>query len=215
MSSESYPLDEKASSSLSTLTPETVPDHAPIVAFDVELGKTHSSVDFDYAAYAEQAEQVGLSPEDAAALMIRVAKPPQGSITGYYRPRSENYPGFIYASMNDSVNKTLAHELQHAADDAEGKLISDLRHKVGMIGVRLSSTALGIGTGALVTSIVSKIAELPPALESTLEYGSPSALIASTALGAWIYGYHFNPHEMAARHAEARSIDVIKATACD
>lgn len=177
---------------LATMFPEnknySLTENSPLVSVDVRLKDTHSSVDFDYDAYHKEAERVGLKPE-AHSRHINIIKP--GIIkNGSYSP----IDGSIDVAATKHPNKTLAHELKHAADDEDNLLEIDSRYAIGKVGT-ISTLPLGaVNTAAAVGSIMGNE-------KSEQLLRGPLPLLALGVGSATLVGYFSHPAERRARKA--------------
>lgn len=163
-------------------------DNDPIVAFDARLGERYEFMDFDYDAFAEKAASSGLAPSGIGGLKVQINDGPMFyQIRGHYNPVDKR----MVVRAGRRADKTLAHELQHAADDINGTP-SDLRRL--KIGIAANKTMHGAMLPEVID--VTKVGHIPEAVI----HGSAVAVAASLAVFAW--GYHQHPAEKRARAAE-------------
>lgn len=174
-------------------------EDAPVVSMDRELGKKYGYVEFDYEAFGEEAERLGLSPQRASELSITInAKSGLDSDLGRYQPSKK----LVMTTAGKHSNKVLSHELQHAADDEAGILGStpSLGYRVGILAGRLMplTVPLNIANAAAVVS------------GSELAERMHTPIFALTLLGGLAsLGYWRNSSEVRARKAEKSSPQMI------
>jgi hypothetical protein len=205
----------------------SIPDNAPTVSFDRQLGGKHTYIDFDYGEFQNEIQRIGLSTEDAQTLHIEIIPPKRHSYEGIYRfsyktdeneleardeedhdsqENIEEIPN-IEVALDHDVNEHLAHELKHAADHAEGLLKHDLRAKIGRVGLRANWIVVPslAFAGASVAFSTNDVLSVPFAIANLVFTG---VNIASG--GAIIYGYISHPDEVRARRASKGALKVIK-----
>lgn len=165
----------------------TLPDHYPQVTFDVSLGKKYENVDFDYNSFAEEANRLGVAPEDIDKLSINIGAKLPGK-NGVYYPKNVT----IDIAAKKTANKTLSHEIQHFSDDLQGNLIFDPRIIIGDIATRASLptslTSLGLSVGYHARYIGAEIT-------------SAGVATCFMVAGAAIWGYSNHPIEKRAEQA--------------
>lgn len=169
---------------------QSVPEHAPTVVFDVNLGKEYEYVDFDYDAFADQATQLGLSNEAAQDLTITVSAGVSKQDRGYYD--DDEYA--ITLRARNYRDDTLTHELQHAADSKNGYPRNNFRKKVGNAAVRPLRLCFPVSCGAVVVRAVGG---------QTGEIIANFSLVSALTIGATaLWGHLLHPLERRARKAE-------------
>jgi hypothetical protein len=162
---------------------------------DIRLGNKYSNVEFDYGAFAKEADRQGISPEKQANLQIALEKPSLLKRQGVYYPEDEE----LIVQADRKANSTMVHELRHVADNDHG-LISDAAasRSVGAFGIAgLKYGAVPIGAaivgGKIAGSDLVRNAETP--------YMITAGVLGAMALGAYL----FNPEEIRARREEKLS----------
>lgn len=123
-----------------------VPDGAPSVSFDIELGKKYSQVNFDYDEFSILADEYGMNAEDRTAIEINVTKPSRIVGGSYYSIKRQ-----IKVGADKKVNNTFAHELKHASDDFEGKLITGKGYIIGSCAMLLFVPSAVISAASSIT----------------------------------------------------------------
>ncbi len=133
--SSEIPANDEAVIAISEATDSSAPLEAPErilpeVSFDIRIGKKYRYVDFDYDAYFQKATEMGMTPEQIAAVSVHFKKPSYSPLRGGYN----RYDKKTEVRMARRANKTLVHELKHAADDTKGKLGNPVINVLGNIG---------------------------------------------------------------------------------
>ncbi len=204
------PVNQEASSALQDPTGEQVvhaveqqqgiPENAPTVSMDINLGKKYKSVDFDYAAYDKASDAIGLSENGRSQQHIHVTGPGRSLVNGVHS--GEGHLISVKPRRDDKANNTLRHEMKHAADYENwlyrGK---DPMYRAGLVAGKLIVPY----TVLLAASAVGSVAGVPGAKETfdSALLGSPAVSYPSLA------GYYFHPKEVGARNAAAATSEQI------
>lgn len=200
------------------LKSKTIPENAPTVMMDVNLGKKFGHVEFDYDEFGKLADEIGV--RDAGELKItltdeikRWRQPDSGIQVGEYSPKLNWIT--LAVDSSKSVNKNLSHELQHAADhasDPEEELRnSEVRERSTKIFKLLGKVAMGVSSTVVALRLLgpetANDVARNPALMTGL--GGSWAAMKLGPLAAW----RFNPSEIRARKSERKhgNSKVIKA----
>ena len=175
-------------------------ENVPIVSFDINLGKKYQFVDFDYEAFDEEANRLGISDEDKGGLSIEIKRKP--SLINY-RSRGSYWENHISVVSRKKVNQSFSHELKHYADDKVEPLTIDTRYRIG----KFSGYALAglINAGLLELAI----GEMPGPKQDEIFHHADDRRIFGAAMGtaflARLWGYTLNPVEVRARKAAKQS----------
>lgn len=167
----------------------------PIVSMDIALGKTYDEVDFDYDAFRDEAERLGMSPQDIGGMSVRLKQPRLlDTKGGFYDVNGDKG---IIVNANHKVNRRISHELKHKADDVNGRLKKDTKYKAGRFSAIMADKLVGLGAAGGVAAVAgSEIAEKVIASPYYLTVLGGTALMSA--------GYFLHPAETRARKA-ARS----------
>jgi hypothetical protein len=175
-------------------------EHYPVVSVDIGMGKKFRDVSFDYEAFEREADRMGMPIEASSALTIKLPgirffKSSRGS----YSPRKS----LIEAGINrqKQANKTLRHELRHAADDANGSLEIDARHVIGSLATRIGGP---VGNGYMLGQATELLGKHPFLVDS-LPYRSTFIVLG----GLSVWGYVFHPMERRARKSARQNKEPI------
>lgn len=182
-----------------------MPNPGPRVSFDLEVGKNvapGSYIDFDETSLNGYLETIGCNKGDYPA-HIRVATSLGNRAFGVYDTNSREIT--LKYDQQNRMNATLKHELQHWADDTNGKLEPTNFYALGQGAAMKMPIALIASTLSAGTTMANRIYEANTGAPlMTQEQLDAITIPASTfALGmcATSLLYYFNPAELRARRA--------------
>ena len=145
------------------------------------------------------ANRLGMSPEDTSKLSISIGGKGQlRTAKGSFSSLSES----IGLKAKPTINRSLAHEMKHAADHASGTFENDGRYVAGRLA-QLATVPAAVGWGA---------AEIAGALGNHIgEYTSDPLALVAGAIGALsVWGYSLHPLELRANNfANQNNLQVI------
>jgi hypothetical protein len=200
---EQADINPTGSQAPAPVPPYILDEAAPLVLMDTRLGKKHSNVDFDYEAFMWRAVTYhDMSDENITKLSLYIKPSRRFTFGG----RANYLPGAnditIKARKQQTANKSLRHELKHAADDADGLLKANVRYIVG----KLAIYPLVVTELAMLLGVIAELENVRlPVVAKDVAIGSFCATAASV-----VGGYTFHPMERRARKAaRAKKQDII------
>ena len=173
--------------------------------FDLEVGKKvapGSYIDFDEASLDGYLEKIGSNKGDYPA-HIRVAASLGGLAYGVYHTNSRGIT-LAYDKQN-RMTATLKHELQHWADDTNGKLEPSNFYALGQgaaMKMPIALIATSLSTGITIANRIYEANTGAP-LMTQEQLGAITIPASTFALGmcATYLLYYFEPAELRARKA--------------
>jgi hypothetical protein len=182
-----YTVEELREHRFDRIEVRPIPDDAPIVSFDVNLGKKYKRIGFDYDAFARHSDNIDFDTFEQPPLIIQVEKPTMLA-KGFY-----NQSKVIRVNAGSHMNMALRHEMIHALDHQRGHNMNTVRKLIGSISslfVYPASVAFGANLIAEATG--------PESVYRILD-STPATLGRWAILATFAWGYYFNPLERRAR----------------
>jgi len=175
-----------------------IPEDAPTVSMDINLGKRYSQVDFDYEEFAKVNQVLDKEREspDTSDLHIVIGKKGATGVHGSFNSWDNEIHVYKSATKREkTANNTLIHELQHHND-----IDPDYSHtKPYILAHKLRHTSPAL---SLSTTIPNSANVFREAYSETLQYAAISLSLGAIATTAIVIGgYNMNRFERRARKA--------------
>lgn len=194
---------EPASASTHDMDVPVWADDLPSVSFDIKLGEEYESVGFDVDKFRALADEYGMDVQARKDVSINITSRKSRRYQGYYMP-SKKEICIVNLKKDHKTNETFAHELKHAADDAEGILeVQPRRYIAGKLAL---AAANYITAGVITFDVASIFHQFPQAAS----YCVASAPVLN--MSAAIIGYRLHPSERRAFGTKKQARDIITMT---